>query len=38
MMALDVAVRLKRIETNTDPAPMEKALANLISEVENVLK
>ena len=34
MMALDVAVRLKRIETNTDPAPMEKALSTLLSEVE----
>lgn len=38
MMALDVAVRLKRIETNTDPAPMEKALATLLGEVEQVLK
>ena len=37
MTVLDVAVRLKRIETNTDPAPMEKALATLLGEVEQVL-
>ena len=38
MMALDVAVRLKRMETNNDPAPMEQALAGLLKEVENVLQ
>lgn len=38
MMALDVAVRLKRIENQTDPAPMEQALTALLGEVEKVLK
>ncbi len=37
MMALDVAVRLKRMETNIDPAPMEKAMSSLITEIEQAL-
>ena len=37
MMALDVAVRLKRVETNVDPAPLEKALSALVAEVEQSL-
>lgn len=37
MMALDVAVRLKRAETATDPAPMEKALSELLAEVERAM-
>ena len=34
MTALDVAVRLKRIENEVDPAPIEKALSQLLAEVE----
>lgn len=37
MMALDIAVRLKRIELDADPEPMEKALSALIAEVEQSL-
>ena len=37
MMALDVAVRLKRIETDTDPAPIQNALSSLLAEVEQSL-
>ena len=38
MMALDVTVRLKRIEATNDPGPMEQALSALIAEVEQTLK
>ena len=38
MVALDVAVRLKRKETDTDPEPVEKALASLLNEVEQALR
>ena len=38
MTALDVAVRLKRIENEVDPAPIEKALSQLLAEVEQALK
>ncbi len=38
MTALDVGVRLKRIETQNDQGPVEQALSNLIGEVEKVLK
>ncbi len=37
MMALDVAVRLKRIENETDTEPMQKALSTLLDEVEQAL-
>lgn len=37
MMALDVAVRFKRMETANDPAPIEKALSALVGEVEKAL-
>ena len=37
MMALDVAVRLKRIENEVDTEPMQKALAALLDEVEQAL-
>ncbi len=37
MMALDVAVRLKRMEANVDPAPMEDALSSILAEVEQSL-
>ncbi|MBO4612747.1 MAG: cell division protein ZapA [Bacteroidaceae bacterium] len=37
MMALDVAVRLKRIENETDSEPIQKALAALVEEVEQAL-
>lgn len=38
MTALEVGVRLKQIEHDTDPAPMEQALASLVAEVEQALK
>jgi len=38
MMSLDVAVRLKRLEQETDHAPLEKALSTLLDEVEQALK
>jgi len=38
MMALDVAVRLKRIEIENDSEPMEKALKSLIEEVEKSIQ
>ena len=37
MMALDVAVRLKRMEEENDPAPVEDAIKELISKVEQAL-
>ena len=37
MMALDVAVRLKRVETTVDATPLEKPLAALLAEVEEAL-
>ena len=38
MMALDIAVRLKRMEMEQDPAELEKALTTLIGEVEQSLR
>ena len=38
MTTLDIAVRFKRMETEGDPAPLEKAIAALIDEVEQSLK
>ncbi len=38
MMALDVAVRLKRMEAETDPAPVEDALKAMIAELEQVIE
>jgi len=38
MMALDVAVRLKRIENDVDPEPIQKALSTLLDEVEQALE
>ena len=37
MMALDVAVRLKRMEEENDPAPVEDAIKALITKVEQSL-
>ncbi len=38
MTSLDIAVRLKRLETERDPAPIQQALEKLIDEVEQSLK
>lgn len=38
MTTLDIAVRFKRMETEVDPAPLEKAISALIDEVEQSLK
>lgn len=38
MTALDVAVRLKQKENETDQAPVEEALSALLNEVEKALK
>ena len=38
MMALDVAVRLKRMESSADQAPIEQALSGLLAELEASLK
>lgn len=37
MMALDVAVRLMRMEQESDPQPMVDALGSLLAEVEATL-
>lgn len=37
MMALDVAVRLKRMEEENDPVPVEDAIKALITKVEQSL-
>jgi len=37
MMALDIAVRMKRLEQETDPEPVVDALSNLLAEVESSL-
>ena len=38
MTSLDIAVRYKRMETQVDPAPMQKTIEALIAEVEQSLK
>ncbi len=38
MMALDIAVRLKRVETTVDATPLQKPLSELLAEVEEALK
>lgn len=38
MMALDIAVRLKRLEVEDSPEPMIEALSGILAEVERALE
>lgn len=37
MMALEIALRLKKMEQNTDPEPLVSAISALVAEVEETL-